>query len=139
VFIDRAPEEGSKHGALVVGEVERHVASYGINPVWGEREENNMHIARTAALAVVIAASSAWGATWSEPGRYMAAIVVTQVHGTLCPDRLGAHYQGVVLYHGFDARRVTIRHFKAEGQLFGAYYGPDRPDHQRHVRGSAHA
>jgi hypothetical protein len=38
----------------------------------------------------------------------MAAIVVTQVHGTLCPDRLGAHYQGVVLYRGFDARRVTI-------------------------------
>jgi hypothetical protein len=68
-----------------------------------------MHIARIAALAVLIAASSAWGAARPEPGRYSAEIAITEVHGDECNNRPGAHQRGVVLYRGFEARRVTIR------------------------------
>jgi hypothetical protein len=78
-----------------------------------------MHIARTAALAALITASPAWGAARPEPGRYFAEIAVTEVQGDACPNRGGAPHRGILLYRGFDARRVTIRIPIAFGRFSG--------------------
>jgi hypothetical protein len=62
-----------------------------------------------AALTAFVMASSAWGAAAPEPGKYLAKIAVVEVRGLLCPDRLGARYDGVVDYPGLNGTRVTIR------------------------------
>jgi hypothetical protein len=70
-----------------------------------------MHRARLAgaALTALITASSAWGSVNPDPGRYLAKIVVAEVHGRECPDHRGASYDGVVRYRGLDGREVNIR------------------------------
>jgi purine nucleoside permease len=62
-----------------------------------------------AALAAIVMASSAWGAAKPERGKYLAKIVVARVHSAECPDRLDAHYDGVVEYPGLSGTRATIR------------------------------
>jgi hypothetical protein len=71
-----------------------------------------MHKARTggaALTAFIIAASSAWGGTAPDPGKYLATIAVRDVDGAKCIDRVGAVYHGVVTYPGLDGTRWTIR------------------------------
>jgi hypothetical protein len=62
------------------------------------------------ALTALMASGTAWSATVApEPGRYLADILVSEVHGVECPDRLGAEYHGVVDYRGLDGHRLIIR------------------------------
>lgn len=77
-----------------------------------------MHKARVAvaALTTIMIASSAWGGTAPQPGKYLAHILVTKVIGAQCPDHQGDRHSGTFYYGGpLDKRQIVVTHIEYDG------------------------